>query len=211
MEIHFKIHFSTRPGEQIFICGAGKHFGNWDTSKSIKHNYLYDGNWAVVIKIPKTVKEIEYKYLLANQNGDVIWEWGPARKLKLAGLSSSEVYLVDTWFSPPNEQKVLFSSAFTKAIMQPDLKAKGDTSKAKKTLHFRIRAPRIGKGQQLCVIGNQKELGDWDKSSPLLLACGDEYPQWSGSVNAGNLSLPIIYKYGIYDIQKREVVHYEVG
>lgn len=211
MIINFKIHFSTRPGEEIFISGACKYLGSWDTSKAVKLNYLYDGNWSTSIELPKTVKGLEYKYLLANQNGEVIWEWGPTRKLALTGFSVTGIQVVDTWFSPPNEQKVLFSSAFTKAIMQPERNAKGGASKAKKTIHFRIRAPRIDKGQQLCVIGNLKELGNWDKSKPLLLACGDEYPQWSASINASNLSLPIVYKYGIYDIEKKEVVHFEVG
>ncbi len=207
MEVSFKIHYQTKPGEQLCVCGSGNYLGNWDITKALKLNYQQGGVWTNVIELTKAEKSIEYKYLLINDNGDIIWEWGPARKLNLEQFTFSFVHLLDTWFFPPNDQKVLFSSAFTKAIMQPEKKAKGGSTKAKKAITFRIRAPRIAKGQQLCVTGNQKDLGDWDKSSPLLLGCGEDFPLWIGSINAGNLTLPIVYKYGIYDINKKEIVH----
>jgi 4-alpha-glucanotransferase len=211
MEINLKIHYITKPGEQICICGEGKLLGNWDTSKAINLNYLHDGIWSISLKIPKNIKSLEYKYLLINEGGGITWEWGSARKLKISDLASPLLCAIENWRSPANEEKVMYSSAFSKAIMKPERTAKGGNSKAKKTLHFRMPVPRIGKGQQLCVSGNQNELGNWEKSAPLLLSCGDEFPIWSGSINASGLSLPIVYKYGIYDIKKKEIVEFETG
>lgn len=211
MEVQFKIHFNTKPGEQICIGGASKLLGNWDIAKAVKLQYSDGGFWSIILKVPKTLSDLEYRYLLVNDNGYSEWEWGASRKLKLNGFSSQRLFLAESWRSPSNEEKVLYSSAFSKAIIKPDVNVKGGNSKAKKTIHFRISVPRVGKGFQLCVTGNQESLGYWDKKKALLLTCGDEFPVWSGSIKADGLDYPIIYKYGIWDIKKKEIAYFEAG
>ncbi len=211
MDIHLKIHYKTIPGEQIFISGAGKHFGNWEIDKAIKLSYSDDGFWSTKFVISKSTKELVYKYLLINHNGTVSWEFGDARKLILKGLGDSPVFAVENWRAPSNEDKVFYSSAFCKVIMKPDIQQEKGISQAKKILQFKISVPRIGKGFQLCVSGNQKQLGNWNKSNPLLLTSGDDFPVWTASINAANLKFPIRYKYGIYDLEKKEIATFEAG
>ena len=211
MTIHLKIHYSTRPGEHICICGTGKLLGNWDATNAVKLNYLRDGIWETSLKIPAGTQEIEYNYLLVDDGGNFSWEWGSPRKLNLVDMKSPSVFAFEHWRSPENREKVLYSSAFSRVIMKPDNNLKGSVSKAKKVIQFNISVPRIGKGQQICILGNQKALGDWDKASPLLLACGDQFPLWKGSLPATGLKLPMEYKYGVYDANKKEVVQIEAG
>jgi hypothetical protein len=52
------------------------------------------------------------------------------------------------------------------------------------------------------VLGNQKILGNWDRKSPLLMGCGEDFPEWKGHVNMAELQLPVHYKYGIYNTEK---------
>ena len=211
MEIKLKIHYNTKLGENICICGTGHMLGNWIASNAVKLNYSSGGFWTTTLEIPKSDKVLEYKYLLVDETGNAVWEWGAARKLKLSGSKNSIVYLSETWRSTANEEKVMYSSALSKVVMKPSKTAKGGNTKSKKALQFRISVPRVGKGFQLCVSGNQKSLGNWDKNSPLLLSCGDEFPVWTGSINSSELTFPIIYKYAIYDVKKKEIVHYETG
>lgn len=211
MKIHLKIHYHTKPGQCIGVCGSSKQTGNWETSKAFKLDYLHDGFWAGTIDLPANTKELEYKYLFINENGESNYEWGNPRKINISGLNNSSMYAVEYWRAPSNEEKVMYSSAFSNVIMRPNKSAKGSVSKAKKILQFKISVPRIGEGYQLCLLGNRKELGNWDKSEPLLLSCGDDFPFWSGSLNIAGLELPIKYKYGIYHVKRKEVVTLEDG
>jgi len=211
MKINLSIHYNTAPGLMICICGSLKQFGNWDTEKALKMNYVHDGNWSVTINVPKTTKGIEYKYLLKDEHGNIIWEWGNPRAHKASSFTSSNIYLYEAWRAPNNEEKVMYSSAFSEVIMKPNKIAKGSVSKTKQVLQFKIPVPRIGQDYQLCVLGNQKKMGEWNKTKPLLLACNDEFPVWSGSIAATGLTFPVKYKYGIYDNKKKEVITLEKG
>jgi len=211
MEIRFKIHYQTQPGEQICICGSGSFLGNWDATKAVRLNYVPGGFWETTLTLPKGLKELEYSYLLLDDNGNFSWEWGSPRRLNISEIGSGIFYLHENWRAPENREKVLYSSAFSRVIMQPDTGLTGHAAKGKKILQFRIPVPRIGKGQQICVSGNHESLGKWNKSSPLLLSCWDEFPVWSGSLYAENLKLPLLYKYGVYDTKKKEIIQLEEG
>jgi 4-alpha-glucanotransferase len=211
MKLNLSVHYNTVPGEMICVCGSVKSLGNWDATKGIRLVYHDGGHWSGDIELPENCKSIEYKYALINDLGDVKWEWGNERKVTLSGVNKSAVYLKDSWRAPTNEEKVMYSSAFSEVIMRPNKNAKGATSKAKKLLQFQMPVPRIGQEYQLCVLGNQKILGNWDKTQPLLLASNNDFPLWSGSINANGLTFPIKYKYGIFDNRKKEVVTLEEG
>jgi 4-alpha-glucanotransferase len=211
MTTHLKIHYNTRPGEHICICGTGKLLGNWDATKAVKLDYVRDGIWETSLKLPAGTKELEYNYLLVDDGGNFSWEWGSPRKLSLVDLKSPYLFAFEHWRSPDNREKVLYSSAFSQVIMKPDASLKGSVSKAKKVIQFTISVPRIGEGQQICILGNQKALGNWDKTAPLLLSCGDQFPLWKGSMPATGIKLPMEYKYGVYDVNQKEVVQIEAG
>lgn len=211
MKIHFNIHYLTRPGENICVSGSSEALGNWDLSKAVFLNFSSFGYWSVVLDLPQEEGAFEYKYFLKNDSGKISWEWGNNRLLDLSKASASQLFVFDSWRSPSNNEKVMFSSAFRKAIMTPSAKYKIPVSKAAKTLHFHIQVPRIGQGYQVCILGNTNSLGNWNKSEPFLLGCGTNFPLWSGSINLSGISFPINYKYAIYDVSKKEVVTIEEG
>ncbi len=204
MKIQFNIHYNTSPGQNICLTGSSNLLGDWDASKAIYLNYSPEGNWSVVLNIPDEIGLLEYKYMLADESGKNIREWGNTRIINLSELSSSMLIAEESWRSPSYNEKVMFSSAFSDAIMKPACGMKTSTSKGKKSIQFKIQVPRIRSGYQVCVMGNQQSLGDWNKEKPLLLSCGDHFPEWTASVNMNELSFPIKYKYGIYDIEKKE-------
>lgn len=211
MKIRFNIHYITAPGQNICICGSIKELGRWDAGKAFHLDYAPGGSWSNSIELTNGIKLIEYKYLLKDDHGKTIWEWGNNRKIDISGMRSSTIVVQEKWRSPSNEEKVMFSSAFSEVIMKSDRTSKIKISKAKKILQFKIEVPRIGPGYQLCILGNQAKLGDWDKTKPLLLECGNHFPEWQVSVNIAELTFPVQYKYGIYNINKEEVFTIEEG
>jgi 4-alpha-glucanotransferase len=211
MKIHLSIHYNTTFGQQICVSGPGKPLGDRDDSKAVKLTYIIDGYWSGTLDIPDETNLLEYKYLLVDENGNSTREWGDERTVKVSAFKTPTIYLHDQWRSPPSEERIMYSASFKEVILKPNTGLKVLPAESKQALQFRIQVPRIGHQYQVCVLGNQKELGDWKKAKPLLLACGDDFPEWSGSIDAAGLSLPIRYKYGIYDTEKKTVVTIEDG
>ena len=54
-----KLQYKTKPGEEIFIYGDNKDFGNW-TSPKFKLNWSEGHIWQADYKIPKTITYIKY-------------------------------------------------------------------------------------------------------------------------------------------------------
>jgi 4-alpha-glucanotransferase len=211
MRITFNIQYKTFPGQNLQICGSLPELGSWDTNLSLQMNYGSGDNWSAVAELPEGVAVFEYKYVVFNADGYALWEWGRNRKFDASDFIVDEVILRENWRSPSNEEKVMFSSAFSDAIMRPSADLKPVKARGKKTLQFKIQVPRIGKGYRVCVLGNDIKLGKWNLKEPLLLGCGEDFPDWKGSVNLTGVGLPIHYKYGIYDLSKKEVVTIEEG
>jgi 4-alpha-glucanotransferase len=211
MIVQFNIHYLTSPGQNICVCGSRKEIGDWNTTSAFYLQYSPGGVWSNTLEIPDDSKLLEYKYILRDKGGNTIWEWGNNRKVDLTETRAPIIILQDNWRSPSNEEKVMYSSAFTEVIMKPEPAFKTKKSRAKRTFQFKMQVPRIGPGYQLCVLGNQKKLGNWDKKNPLLMGCGEDFPDWKVNVNMAELQFPVRYKYGIYNTEKKKVVTIEEG
>jgi 4-alpha-glucanotransferase len=207
----FNVNYHTNFGQQIFIIGSSKILGNWNENKAIPLNYIGNGDWTLQIEIPEGFDTIEYKYLLEDEHRNSIYEWGNNRKLNTTDINSKFIYLNDAWRFPSKEEKALYSSAFVDVILKPSSVTKSTKNDAKKVLQFNIQVPRIGQNYQVCILGNQNSLGNWDVKKPFLLECGNDFPLWTGSFSAARIKFPLKYKYGIYDKKNKEVVTIEEG
>jgi 4-alpha-glucanotransferase len=212
MTISFNINYYTHPGQEIYVCGSSKELGNWEAANALKMNYQSDGNWSIQLNLNKTAELLEYKYFLNDGYGNIIWEDGPDRIINLSGQTKPYIHVIESWRALSNNEKVMFTSAFTDVVMKPSPEASSiNYSKAKKNLQFKIQVPRIGHNHCVCVLGNSAKLGNWDITKPLLLGYGENFPLWTGSISTQGIKLPLRYKYGIYDLEKKKVVTLEEG
>lgn len=210
MKLQFYIHYNTQPGQGIYVVGSSKSLGNWEEDKALPLHYSSNGHWKGSVSIEET-GPVTYKYILKQENGPNHWEWGANRIITIKEGAGKEYLLFDTWHWPAAHEKALYSSAFQRVIMPNDTIVKGKSSRAKKQLEFRIRVPRIGKPFQLCVIGNHKNLGNWDYSKAVQMAYDGETGDWKASVDMSSMSGSISYKYGIFDTTTGEVSTLEAG
>ena len=74
-----KLQYKTKPGEEIFIYGDNKDFGNW-TSPKFKLNWSEGHIWQADYKIPKTITYIKYKFVCHSKDNN-LWEEGDNRLL----------------------------------------------------------------------------------------------------------------------------------
>lgn len=209
MQIKFHIHYQTAPGETIAIKDFSNHLTTSD-NQLFKLSYFANGYWTGETTIDDAVNLLNYNYVLIKADGTIISEWGSPRALKING-NKSAFFVYDYWRAPSGAEKNLFSSAFHNVVMKSNSKAKGTTSRAKNTLVFKINVPRISEHHQVCVLGNQPALGNWNKEQPLLLSCGNNFPEWTGSIDYSNITFPLKYKYGIYNTQTKSFELIEGG
>lgn len=212
MKITTILHYNTSWGQQIYVSGASESFGKWDVDKALKMEYQGNGFWKISVENAQIQKKLEYKYLVKDDSGPEIWEWGNNHSVDLKDEDLREVVINDSWQNPPASEKALFTSSFTRVIMKPGRNRQPVRElKSEVIFQFKIAVPRISSNYKVCVLGNQEVLGNWDKSKAFVLECGDEFPVWTGQLNALNLSFPLYYKYGIWDLDKKELITLEEG
>ena len=212
MKITLTIHYQTIPGQEIYISGSSRLFGQWDVSQAQKMSYQGNGFWKISVKTNQKSGRIEYKYLMKADSGYEVWEWGSNHFIDIKYEAIKELIIDDLWRNPPAEEKAFFTSSFSKVIMNPGINRESIKEiDADQILQFRIEVPRIASGYKVCISGNQDQLGNWDRKKAFVLECGDDFPLWTGQLNAAELKFPLQYKYGIWDVKKKEAVTLEDG
>jgi 4-alpha-glucanotransferase len=218
MRLRFRIPYFTAWGQRLEVRGASPALGDWHPDHALRLSYQPDTNtWEGETEVPADLAELRYKYLLVDdQSGAVTWEGGPDRVLPLAGETYGLIVLDEFWHAPELPEYELQTNAFTQAIFrrpadspchQPrKLRARA----ADATVRFSLTAPRIAPGLCLCVLGSDAALGAWDNQKPLVLSDAT-YPTWSADVVLAEADKPVIYKYGLYDPQRRQCIDLEGG
>lgn len=84
----FNIRYETRQGENIYIFGSNKDFGEWKEQKFKLHwtpNHIWEGEY----RLPKNSPIIKYKFVCVSYDKK-IWENGPNRLLSASSLNGLE-------------------------------------------------------------------------------------------------------------------------
>ncbi len=213
MKITFNIQYHTEWGQQIAVLGAVPELGQNQPSKAFRLRYQNDGIWENQIDVEEPLENFEYKYVLVNDASEVLEEEGATnRLLKLGKKSKEHLFLKDSWKIKNHPNNPLYTSAFQEVIFRAE-KSTSKKTKAREgaiSLRFQIDMPSVTAHQQVCVLGNIPQLGNWDRENPLLL--GNEYaPQWSAEIAAQPTQTKIEYKYGIYNKQSKKIEFLETG
>ena len=211
MKILFSINYHTRPGQELFISGNYDKLGKWNPQKALKMAYSGGGNWTLNLDLKQNSKKLKYKYFVRDQHGNVLWEWGENRCIKLNKNDAKELYIYDAWLSPSKEEINLYNHSFRKIIFKANKSLKGNFSKAKKTIEFRIISPRISNDFQFCILGDHPNLGAWKKENAVLMQCAEEGQIWSASVRINKDFNSINYKYGLYNVVTQDFHYLEEG
>ena len=212
MQLTFKIHYETQWGQQLVIIGSIPELGNHSLSKALRLQYLGDGFWGASIKVSDTYSNIDYQYVLVDDNNTILQrEWGGLRHLNLSKLKTSQLVLKDSWKGTGHPEHSLYTSAFQDLIFKPTIfKPKRSTLKVNDSrLQFRIKVPRVTENQRVCLLGNIATLGHWDAERVLLLS-NDKNANWTTTISLPEHST-IEYKYGLFDTSNDTLLYLEEG
>ena len=212
MRLTFRIHYRTQWGEQIHVLGSLPELGADEIAAAPACSYLGDGRWEYSFDLAKAPRPFHYRYVLLNERREVLnRDWGEPRRVALPRVKLQQILFRDTWRNQWHPENAFYTSAFADVIFRTTAFAvPAPRANAKRgRLRFQLRAPRVPRGQQLCVCGDAPELGNWDPERPLLLG-SENYPRWSAAVYT-ELHRTVEYKYGFYDPVRGRVTALEAG
>jgi 4-alpha-glucanotransferase len=228
MTLTFSLPYRTTYGQRLVVCGSLPALGHWSLAQALPLTYdEATTRWSATVEVPTDATEVAYKYVLLFEGGGVVWEWGDNRTLALAAGPDS-LTVRDFWRAPAQPENELFTAAFTQALFrrpphQPGVAtaspapAKKGAAKGKKaapapvaSVRFQLEAPRVDPHHQVCVLGSDPALGNWDNTHPLILSDAS-YPAWQAELALQNPEQELRYKYGFWDARHHAVVQLETG
>ncbi|RZK46597.1 MAG: hypothetical protein EOO59_19060, partial [Hymenobacter sp.] len=187
MILTFSLPYRTTYGQRLVVCGSLPALGHWNLAQALPLTYdEATTRWSAAVEVPVATAEVSYKYVLLFEGGGVVWEWGDNRQLALPSSAPATLAVRDFWRAPAQPENELFTAAFTKALFrrpghQPGSSAsptpgKKGAAKGKKTaaaatpaatpatanVRFQLEAPRVDPHHQVCVLGSDPALGNWD-------------------------------------------------
>ena len=211
MIAHFYIRFATRYGQTLAITGSHTALGNDQLDAAVQMNYFNDQLWQVSVDLGETDKkslDIQYRYLLIDEDGTLVEEWGDDRILPVSKISTSQVTCIDTWNHAGDVNNAFFTQAF-QGVLLPASNATKAKEPKQFTHTFKVKAPLLGPDEVLCICGDGPDLGDWGTVKPLLLS--KEGNWWTTKLNLTHSIFPLRYKYGVYNSANHAFSYFENG
>ena len=209
MRLSFKIDYQTTWGETLFVSGSTPQFGQWDPSRAVPLKNQYPGEWQAIFETDSD--QLEYKYLLQDEKGNFISEWGPGRKVSFIGSEYQEVRLRDFWRNASDPENALYSAAFQKVLLKRTLsKTKNKKNPVPRILRLQLHTPAIDPKYKFALLGTESILGEWDETYALVMD-DSSAPLWKIELDASKIKFPLHYKYVIYDPEHKRVIEWEAG
>ncbi len=209
MKIQFYLRFFTKYGQSLFITGNCAQLGNNDLSAAIPMQYLTDEFWTATTELGKDFEnELQYNYLLKNENGESILEWGDDRIVEVMKLAVDEVTLIDTWNHAGEFENAFYTQPFQEVLLPKAAPVKPHSLKSV-THIFKAKAPLLKEDEVLCIAGSNASLGTWKTEEPVLMQREGNW--WTAKLNLSSESFPVAYKYGVFNIKTKTFVLFETG
>ena len=209
MRIQFYLRFRTSFGQTLWISDNGE-LGTDLIKGAIPMTYLNEEFWVANIKIDKKEAALfHYKYILKNDNGEIIPEFGKDRVVDVPAHGIKEVQLVDTWNHAGEYENVFYSAPFTNILLKRPSSKSSPKNKTKFTHVFKVKAPLLRNNECVCIGGSGNELGEWQMIKPFLLNKEDNW--WTCRVDLSDEVFPVAYKYGIFNKKEKRFIRFEGG
>lgn len=214
MKFTLLIRFHTEPGQSLWLTGNHAMLGDDREEHALPMQYRDGEFWDVSFEIPRPAAldaDLVYHYILRAADGSTIHDWGRDRTFNPASFAADEAVIVDSWNSPGFTGNAFYTEPFRKVLLKANHTEVRVPAPVRTTHVFKVKAPLLGKGQSLCLLGNTPALGNWNTAGPVLLNRTEEEDFLSVALDLTASGFPIEYKYGIYDVEQKSFVRYEDG
>lgn len=219
MRITFKLRYHTNYGQSLLLTGDHELLGNGNIEKAIPLQYLDDQFWQIVVFLPKGAvpdARITYHYVLRNPDGLLVYDWGHDKVVNLASLAQEEILLLDSWDYAGAFENAFYTEPFREILLKRDdvgpASLPASSQKTVSPTHtFKVKTPLLIPSQTLCLLGSGSALRHWNTTGPILLQRNPEDDFFIAHLDLSGAAVPVEYKYGVYDLEKKSFVKFEDG
>lgn len=212
MLLHFYLRYSTKFGQTMLVSGNTATLGNDDFKKAFLLEYLNDQFWHGYVEIDESEanEPIQYKYILREDKVGDTPEFGDDRVVDIEQIKSERLVLTDTWNHAGTVENVFYSSPFKNVLLNVASKTKATGKSVKNYTHeFRVKAPLLNAQQTLCMGGSASIFKEWDEGSVIPMTKSGNW--FIIKLDLSKDTFPVMYKFGLYDLQQKKLINYEVG
>ncbi len=197
MAYFFSIEYFTEFGENLQLV-----LYNNNASETISMQYFENGIWKTNIVDFHNFTNYYYQ-VFDNRNQTIRKEWKQRNVPKFH--LKKDVFIYDFWNKANFPENYLGSKMFNQ---NKELKSQ----KAPKnfTHKLTINAPLQNINHTICVVGNCEELGNW-KTNACVLLNENQQNMYEIELELSKVDYVIQYKYGIFDVDKQQLIHLENG
>lgn len=210
LKISFWLRYKTNYGENIFITFLNN---DYKLTQPIAMHYYDEVFWTtdLFLSINELNDEnIYYQYHVINEDG-IIKQEAFADKYFNLHIGKREINIIDYWNGTELAENIFFTKPFLQTLI-PKTTIKTYSPKGKNYKHiFKVKAPLLHPNKTICLLGNVKELNNWNTQKPILLTKKEKEFYYSTFIKLPTNCNNIEYKYGVFDIEKKQFVHYEDG
>lgn len=213
-KIIFQIHFHTVFGQDILISGDHPLLGNGDETKAVPLQYFNDAYWSLALELEPgdlLPGEFTYHYILRNQDGILNYDWGNDKKISFSSVAAEELLVIDSWNHAGYFENSFYTEPFSEVLLKENFTANTIRLPRKVTHVLKVKAPLLLKGQVPALLGSGESMGKWDTGKAVLMGRETGADFYTVSLDLSKESLPLAYKYGVYDLEKKEWLGYEAG
>ncbi len=212
-QVTFKLRFFTKPGQTLYIAGNHDLLGNDVMENSVPLAYINNDFWGVTINLGDKVinQKITYNYLLKDTDGSISYDWGSDKTFNPSTLAKAHILIIDSWNYAGYFENAFYSEPFQNVLLKANYTPVKQKNIIKYTHIFRVKSPLLTKGQTLGILGSSKSLGNWNADSVIVMSKDAEGTYFEVKVDLSKDNFPVAYKYGIYDTETKEFVHFEDG
>lgn len=215
MKVSFKLRFHTEFGQSLHLTGPHPWLGNDHPDHALPLQYHDAESWVGSLEIPTPealpADGLAYHYLLREADGSIVSDWGTDRRLTRELCAQGDVLVVDAWNAAGFVENAFYTEPFKAVLLRERQTPFQTPAPANGTHTFKVKAPLLARGQTLCLLGSAAALGRWETTNPVLLnrMPGEDF--LTATLALAGDALPLEYKYGVFDLERRFLLAYETG
>ncbi len=209
MMIHFYLRYHTEFGQNLFILGNNDFLGNNDPAQAAGLLYLNDDFWHLELEFPQNFDDIVlYRYFLRDKDGSETFDGEESRGIDLSVTYGKTITVFDMWNVASDPTNAFFTRPFSQVLLPAVTRVKPDFP-VRYTHEFRVKAPLLQPGETICMCGSTVNLKSWSTTDPVLFIPKNNW--FIGRIQLSANEWPASYKYGIYNVDQKELVRFEEG
>ncbi|WP_106529423.1 4-alpha-glucanotransferase [Chitinophaga niastensis] len=205
--LRFYLRYHTHYGQDIYLLGNVPLLGNDVPQHAHRMQWLSEDWWYTDIQLaPGEIFTLQYQYILKELE-DIVYE-GAVRAFTIMPGFHRELVFTDTWNDAAQRENAWLTAPFTRVFFKRPIAATTGTLTA--THIFRVQAPLLASNKTVCLSGSTSQTGNWNILQPVLLQY-DAQDWFSVALDLSGVPMPLHYKYGVYDLDTQQFVHFEDG